>query len=299
MPGSFYGMVNVRDLNLNPVSGATVTGQVVGGDGAVKYTLTAATDADGRAWLSKAPMNGVASGQCYFRVTGITKSGMTADLNMGYGIENRFWIGETGPAATPTPTPAGPTSTPAGPTATPTSAPTATPTPSNTGYVNPAADAAATGGDGDGFGTTPANGYTDNATFAVDTNSGTNTTTTCTDAGKDRHVFYSYNLSSVPGGATIVGLEVRLDVKVDATTGSPKSCVEISWDGGTSWTAAKTTATFTKSEASYVLGGAADNWGRSWTVAELANLRVRITNVASNVSRDFSLDWAPVKVYYQ
>jgi hypothetical protein len=133
MPANFYGMVNVRDLNLNPVSGAAVTAQVIGGDGAVKYTINATTDADGRAWFTKAPMNGVASGQCYFRVTSVTKSGMTSDLNMGYGVQIRFWIGETGPAATPTPTSAGPTNTPtpAGPTATPTTPPppTNTPTP--------------------------------------------------------------------------------------------------------------------------------------------------------------------------
>ena len=59
------------------------------------------------------------------------------------------------------------------------------------------------------------------------------TTTTCTDSGKDRHVFYSYNLSSVPGGSTIRGIEVQLQMKVDSTSGSPKSCLELSWDGGT------------------------------------------------------------------
>jgi len=92
---------------------------------------------------------------------------------------------------------------------------------------------------------------------------------------------------------------VQLHMKVDSTSGSPKSCIELSWNGGTTWTAAKTSSTFTTSEASYILGGAADTWGRTWTQAELANLRVRITNVASNTSRDFSLDWIPVRVTYQ
>jgi len=184
-------------------------------------------------------------------------------------------------------------------TPTPTNTPTPTATPPNTGWVSPAANAAATGGDGNGFQTSPANAYSDNAAFAVDTNSGTNTSTSCSDSGKDRHVFYSYNLSSVPGGSTIVGIEVQLQMKVDSTSGSPKSCIELSWNGGTNWTAAKTSSTFTKSEASYTLGSSSDTWGHTWTVAELSNLRVRITNVSSNTNRDFSLDWIPVKVYYQ
>ena len=44
-------------------------------------------------------------------------------------------------------------------------------------------------------------------------------------------------------------------------------------------------------------GGAADTWGRTWTAAELNNLRVRITNVASSTARTFSLDWLPVPRY--
>jgi hypothetical protein len=50
----------------------------------------------------------------------------------------------------------------------------------------------------------------------------------------------------------------------------------------------------------YILGGAADKWGRTWSVAEMsnANFRVRVTDVASNTARDFSLDWVAVRVSY-
>jgi hypothetical protein len=173
------------------------------------------------------------------------------------------------------------------------------PPPSNTGLLGPTTNASETGGDNNGFQTNPANAHTDNATFAVDTNSGSNSNTSCTNAGKDKHRFYNYGFS-IPSGATIKGVTVRLDARADATGGAPRMCVQLSWDGGTTWTAAKTTATLTTSEASYILGGALDTWGRTWSDTNFsnANFRVRVINVASNSSRDFSLDWVAVQVDY-
>jgi hypothetical protein len=64
---------------------------------------------------------------------------------------------------------------------------------------------------------------------------------------------------------------------------------------------AKSTSTLTTAEATYTLGGTADTWGRAWISANFSdtNLRVRAINVASNTSRDFSLDWVAVQVTYQ
>ncbi len=207
----------------------------------------------------------------------------------GYVYCDDFQLAVTNgaPTATPTLTP------------TYTVTPTNTPTPANSGWVNPGANAAGTGGDGNGIESNPSNGYTDNALFGTDTNSGTNTNTSCSNTGKDRHIFYGYGLSFIPAGSTILGLEVQLQAKVDSTSGSPKSCVELSWDGGTTWTLAKASDLFTTTEAGYILGGSADIWGRAWNATELGNLQVRITNVASNTSRDFSLDWVAVRVTYK
>jgi hypothetical protein len=198
----------------------------------------------------------------------------------------------------PTPTP-GPTNTPA-PTATP-APPTATPLPpSNTGFRSPTANAAAGGGDNNGFETNPANAYSDNATYAVDSNSGSNKYTDCYSAGKDKHNFYNYTFP-IPAGSTINGLEVQLQAKADATSGAPFMCVQLSWDGGLTWTTAKSTTTLSSSEAIYTLGGPADTWGRAWTTNDLsdANFRLRIITVSSNSSRDFSLDAITVRVTYQ
>lgn len=170
----------------------------------------------------------------------------------------------------------------------------------STGLKSPTTAAADTGGDGNGFQTNAANAFANDSVFAVDTDSGSGTATTCTSTQKDRQRFYNYTLG-VPSGATINGIEVRLDAKVDNTSGAPKMCVELSWDGGVTWTTAKTTATLTKSEVTYTLGNSSDTWGRTWTDTQLnnTNFRLRIINIASNTSRDFSLDWVAVNVHYQ
>jgi len=214
----------------------------------------------------------------------------------------------TGPTPTPSNTsvPPTPTNTGVPPTATNTSVPpTATNSPApvtSTGYLSPSANSAVTSsaGDNNGYQTNPTNAYTNNSTFAVDTNSGSNTNTSCTNTGKDKHNFSNYNFN-IPGTAVIQGIQVQLDARVDGTGGAPKICVQISWDGGATWTTAKQTATLTTTEATYILGSPSDNWGRTWAVGNFsnANFRIRVIDVASNQNRDFSLDYIAVNVTYQ
>jgi len=172
-------------------------------------------------------------------------------------------------------------------------------TPTSTGFRDCAANAADTGGDGNGFQTNPANVCANDAAIAEDINSGNTTATTCSSTGKDRHRYYNYGFT-IPAGSAINGIEVRLDASADSATGSPFMCVELSWDGGATWTATKTTATLGTAEATFTLGTTTDTWGRTWASTDFAdaNFRVRITNVASANARDFRLDWAAVQVSY-
>lgn len=174
-------------------------------------------------------------------------------------------------------------------------------TPTATGFRAPAANSAVTTGSGDnnGYQTSPANANLDDGVYAVDTNSGTGTATSCASTQKDRHIFRDYSFS-LPGTATVSGIEVRLDARADATAGSPRFCVELSWNGGASWTAAKTSGVINTFEGSYIVGGAADTWGRSWASGELGNssFRVRVTNIAGSTARDFSLDFVGVQLRY-
>ena len=170
-----------------------------------------------------------------------------------------------------------------------------------TGFHNPNNQAAVTSGSGDnnGFETNPTYAFTDSTFYAEDVNSGTGTSTSCSDAGKDRHQFFDYDFG-VPTGSTVNGIEVRLDAWADSTVGGPFMCVELSWDGGATWTATKNTATLGTAEATFTLGTTSDTWGRTWTASEFSNtnFRVRVTSVASDNTRDFRLEWLPVQVSY-
>nr|MBI2905687.1 SBBP repeat-containing protein [Chloroflexota bacterium] len=174
--------------------------------------------------------------------------------------------------------------------------------PTDTGHLSPSSQAPQTSnsGDNNGFQTSPTNAYADDGLFAADMNSGTGRSSSCASPKRDRHQFYTYGIA-LPGSPTVRGIEVRLDAKVDNTTGTPKMCVELSWDGGATWTAAKKTPRLAKAAKTYLLGGSANTWGRVWSPTELgdSNFRVRITDIAGNTARDFYLDWVAVKVYYQ
>lgn len=210
--------------------------------------------------------------------------------------EPLVWLGASCGGGGPTPTP----------TPTPTPDPTPTPTPGTTAWLNCTNNAAVTSGSGDnnGFervaaGINAAGACADGGDYAEDVNSGTNSSVACGNTGKDRHTFGGYNASSVvPAGSTINGIEVRLDAWVDLASGTRKMCVELSWDGGASWTATKITPNLTTAQASYILGSSTDTWGRSWSLAELANLRVRVTDLGGSIFRDFRLDWAAVRISY-
>jgi hypothetical protein len=209
------------------------------------------------------------------------------------------------PSPTPTPTNT-PTNTPVTPSPTNTPVPptpTNTPAPgTSTGFLSPSANAAQTSGAGDnnGYQNNPQNAYANDSAVAADANSGTNANTACTNNGKDKHRFYNFNFN-IPATAVIQGIQVRLDARADATGGSPRICVQLSWDGGATWTTARSTTTLNTTEATYTLGSLSDGWGRTWTSNNFsnANFRIRVIDVAGNQSRDFFLDYAAVNVTYQ
>jgi hypothetical protein len=175
----------------------------------------------------------------------------------------------------------------------------APPPPTNTGFTAPTTQLATTGGDNNGYESGPANALVDGGSEAADMNSGTNKNTSCTNTGKDKHLFYNYNFTFT--GSQVQGIEVRLDARADSSSGQPKLCVEISWNGGANWTAVKSTPNLSTGQTTYILGGPADNWGRTWSFGEFSNgtFRIRVTDVSNNANRDFFLDYIAVNVTYQ
>jgi hypothetical protein len=280
-------LVNNLDLTVTSPSGTVYRGNVFSGG----WSAAGGT-ADTRNNVENVYIQSAAAGTWVVRVSG---------TNVPQGLQPFALVvdGNLGVAG-PTPTP-GPTATPTIP-PTPSPTPTATVAPTSTGLQSPSANVPVTSssGDNNGFEVSPANAYSSDNLYAVDNNSGTSTQTSCTSTRKDRHIFYNFNLN-VPTSAIIRGLEVRLEAKADSTTGTPRFCIDVSWDGGVTWTSAKTSAALTTSDAVYILGSSTDTWGRTWTAGQFANtsFRVRLVSVAKSTDRDFSLDWVGVNVYYQ
>ena len=157
----------------------------------------------------------------------------------------------------------------------------------NTGYKDPSTQAADTGGNHDGFELNPTNAFSDDSAFAENIN-----------GNGDRHRFYNYGIS-VKNSCGISGIEVRLDWWLDSLGGSNSIEVELSWDGGSSWTAAKSDPVESTTEHTAILGGASDTWGRAWSASEFNDSDFRLRVTSSGVGgRNHYLDWVPVKVYY-
>jgi hypothetical protein len=164
--------------------------------------------------------------------------------------------------------------------------------PGDTGWLNATAEAAATGGDGNGFETDPTGAFADGGAFATNA-----------DGPGDRHLYHDYALD-VSSQCAIAGIEVRLDWWLPLTLDTNSMSVELSWDGGTTWTSAQTDTVESTSEHTVVLGGPTDTWGHAWTPAELLDsaFRVRVTSNCTGLTcaiQDFFLDWVPVKVYVE
>jgi hypothetical protein len=170
----------------------------------------------------------------------------------------------------------------------------------STPWLSCTAQAADTGGDGNGYEVASASSCADDNVPADDVNSGTGTSTSCTNTRKDRHRFSGFGVS-VPALATIRGIEVRTQSWLkSATTGTNRICVQLSTDGGATWTTAVTSSALTATEAVYTFGSTSSLWGRTFTPAQLADgvFRVRVVNVAAATNKRFAIDTVQVRVTY-
>lgn len=109
--------------------------------------------------------------------------------------------------------------------------------------------------------------------------------------------YYNYDFS-IPTGATIYGIEVRLDAWQSGRNGH--IAVELSWDGGGNWTTTgyDTGVLSSSGERTYYLGGPTDDWGRTWTPDEI-NDHFRVRLIIEDATDLVYLDWVPVFVYHQ
>ena len=101
----------------------------------------------------------------------------------------------------------------------------------------------------------------------------------------------------IPGGNTIQGIDVKIDAS--GTTAAGTIDVAISWDGGASFTSAKTTPTVSGTDVVYTVGGPADTWGRSWSTSEFSTTNFRLRVTAQTSANTLRLDALQIQVYHQ
>jgi hypothetical protein len=135
---------------------------------------------------------------------------------------------------------------------------------------------------------------------ATDNQSGSADGATCGSAIADSHTFGGFGVS-LPFGSTVEGIEVSVSARADSANNSPQMCVQLSWDGGLSWSSPTAlTPILSNSFAAYTLGSSTDTWGHAWLLGELQDslLLLRVTDVAAKKDRDFYLDDLAVQVWY-
>ncbi|MBI5289500.1 MAG: hypothetical protein HY873_11070 [Chloroflexi bacterium] len=187
------------------------------------------------------------------------------------------------------------------PIADPTSARPTTPPPvvRQTTWAVPRRQAPESGGDGDGWALGDA-ALADDGVEAFDKDSGAGLAASCLSAAKDRHRFDDILLQLDSSAPIIDGIEVGLEARTDDAIGQVYFCVQLSWDGGQTWTEPERTNQLTAEPAFLTAGLPDDTWGRTWSAGELDNgrLAVRVISVSDDTRRDLWIDWIGVRASY-
>jgi hypothetical protein len=98
----------------------------------------------------------------------------------------------------------------------------------------------------------------------------------------------------VPGNSIIEGIIVQME----GYTGGRQVTVEISGNGGATWSSTKITS-FSASKGTLFLGDELDKWGTTWTADSFSTGNFRIRLVTNNGAGTIYIDHVSVKVYYQ
>ncbi len=119
------------------------------------------------------------------------------------------------------------------------------------------------------------------------------------DRNAQQQDWYNFDFG-LPAGNKINGIEVQ----VEGHNGLEANGVdiELSWDGGSSYTSSGKGAIWpiSGSDSIQTFGEAADTWGRTWTDSELsnANFRVKLNKKGSEDYYEFNVDHIQIKIYH-
>lgn len=131
---------------------------------------------------------------------------------------------------------------------------------------------------------TPTNAYTQSDTYSIGT------------ALQDEQDFYGFDFTFVGSVYSIDGIIVEAEC-INTKNPTASSDVKLTWNGGSSWSNAKS-CSVTSSDIDYyqVLGSSTDLWGRTWSVDDFDDGDFA---VFFNVTLyGISIDHVRVKIYY-
>jgi len=115
-------------------------------------------------------------------------------------------------------------------------------------------------------------------------------------APDQQHDFYNFNLDI--GSDNISGIEVAIEGNNNSV--SIGQDVELSWDGGMTYTTSGYGATWPLSgiDSIETFGSSSDLWGRnSWSASDFSNANFRVRLTSTGVSGDFYIDHIKVKIH--
>ena len=134
--------------------------------------------------------------------------------------------------------------------------------------------------------TSPSNAYSSNDSRA--------TTFGLTSTNEQDYSDFSF---SVPSGATIDGIEIEVEAQRLQT--DQDLDVQLSWDGGSSFTSAKTNTINTSSDSVYTYGSSVDTWGRTWSDTDFSDANFLLyAKDTTSTNRTISTDHIRVKIHY-
>lgn len=112
-------------------------------------------------------------------------------------------------------------------------------------------------------------------------------------------IYESFGIADLTDN-TIDGILVQVEAKVNSTTDRSEYTIELSWDGGTTWTTLKRAFQFPIADSTHCYGGA-DAWSHTFIPSELTNInfKVRISNDFTSATNDASVDCISVQIFYR
>jgi hypothetical protein len=127
--------------------------------------------------------------------------------------------------------------------------------------------------------------------------SSNDTWATATSAGLKESV-YNFNIPDLTG-KTIVGIKLQIEGSCEATATNVLG-IELTYNGGTSWTTSGNTNTYTTITDTYkVYGSSTDLWGHSWIPSELTNANFKVRMTLTSKTQTMYVDHVgKLRIYY-